>query len=471
MPRLAILFNTLERIMNELKQHYEKIQSKALKDFLTFLSFQSISTDPQYKQQVCACADWLTQEIKKIGFLVEQWSTNGHPVLFATNLEAGPDKPTLLIYNHYDVQPVDPESEWDTPPFEPSQRHGEIYARGAQDNKGQCFYVLQALKYFADKKIKLPINIKWIIEGEEESGSTGLSHLLEEKKRQEQLKADYLVIVDMGIPNLQSPAITLGVRGLVTMEVRVQGSKGDMHSGSHGGIVYNPLHALVEILSKLRTPDGKVNIPGFYSDVQEMSAEDKQHVSFDFNVEEYENMFHTKATGGEKGYSPHERAWIRPTLEINGINGGYGGAGFKTVLPGSAIAKVSCRLVPNQDPNKIGMLVANQIKKLAPEGVKVDVHLYPGMGLACRAKPDSKVAKAFSKAYEELFQKPCKNIYDGGSIPIAAKLAKASGSELILMGFGLPDDQIHAPNEHFGIDRLEKGFCVMVRAIELLGKK
>ncbi len=456
--------------METLQEYYTKHKQQALQDYFKFLSFESVSTDPKYKSQVLACADWLADYLKQIGFDIELWPTSGHPVIFGSNLKAGPDKPTLLIYNHYDVQPVDPLNEWTTPPFQPAIRDGEVYARGAEDNKGQCFYVTQALKALVERYKTLPINIKLCIEGEEECGSTGLSGILKDKKRQEQLKADYLAIVDMGLQNPQTPALTLGVRGLVTMEVQVQGSKGDLHSGSHGGIVYNPLHALVEMLSKLRDDQGKVTIPGFYDDVKPLDAMHRSKISLSFDPQKYEEMFGAKPLGGEKEFTPLDRAWNRPTLEINGISGGYGGAGFKTVIPAKALAKISCRLVPNQDPQKIGKLVADYLKQLAPKGVAVEVEVYPGRGKAIRANPSSAVVTAFAKAYEELFQKPCEYIFEGGSIPVVTELAEASQSEVILLGFGLPDDQIHAPNEHFGVDRLEKGFYVMYRAIELLAK-
>lgn len=453
-----------------LQQVFETKKEQALRDYFKFLSFQSVSTDPSYKPQVLACADWLAEQIKKLDFQVEKWETEGYPVIFASSMQAGPDQPTLLIYNHYDVQPVDPEGEWRTPPFQPTIRNGEVYARGAQDNKGQCFYVLLALQALLEKYKTFPINIKWCIEGEEECGSASLSHLLKDPKRRAQLKSDYLAIVDMGLPDKNTPAVTLGVRGIVTMEVRVQGSKGDLHSGTYGGVVYNPLHALVEILAQLRTPEGKVAVPGFYNDVEPLTPADKGRLALEFDAEEFERVFKALPLGGEKNYSPLERASVRPTLEINGIAGGYGGPGFKTVLPAKALAKVSCRLVPHQDPDKIGQLVKEHILKIAPPGVQVEVEIYPGVGKACRANPSSKVVEAFSKSYEELFQKPCKNIFSGGSIPVATALAEACGGELILLGFGLGDDQIHAPDEHFGIDRLQKGFAVIFRAIELLKK-
>jgi acetylornithine deacetylase/succinyl-diaminopimelate desuccinylase-like protein len=404
-----------------------------------------------------------------MGLKVEKWPTKGHPVIFASSQPILPDQPTLLIYNHYDVQPVDPLNEWDSPPFEPTVRQGEVYARGAEDNKGQCFYVLQALKALLHKHGSFPINIKLCIEGEEECGSEGLADILQDKKRQAQLKADYLVIVDMGLRDKNTPAVTLGVRGIVTMGLHLKGSHIDLHSGSHGGIAYNPLHALVEMLSKLRDSNGKITIPGFYDDVVEIDEKNRSLIALDFDTKEYETMFGALPEGGEKKYTPWERAWNRPTLEINGISGGYSGQGFKTVIPAKASAKISCRLVPNQDPKKIGKLVAEYLKKLAPKGMEVEVEVYGG-GKAIRANPTSKVVVAFAKAYEELFKKPCEYIYSGGSIPIVTNLAEASQSEVILMGFGLPDDQIHAPNEHFGVDRLEKGCEVIFRAIELLKK-
>lgn len=457
-------------VMRSLRDLYSKQQQEALEDYLTFLRFQSVSTDPHYKGQVLACADWLSGYLKNLGFHVERWETSGHPTLFASHLEAGPDQPTLLLYNHYDVQPVDPLDEWVSPPFEPTIRDGQVYARGAEDNKGQCFYVLQALKLLLKRDQRFPINIKLCIEGEEECGSVGLSKLLQQRKRCEQLKADYLAIVDMGMHEAQSPAVTLGVRGLVAMEVHVQGSKGDLHSGSHGGIVFNPLHALVEMLARLRDSNGKITVPGFYDDIVPMNAEEKAAIDLEFDASRYEMMFGAQATGGEKGFPPFERAWLRPTIEINGIVGGYGGPGFKTVIPAKALAKVSCRLVPNQDPQKVGKLVARFLEESAPKGVKVSVNILEGRGRAIRANPSSPLVEAFAQAYEELFQKPCKRIQDGGSIPIVTNLAEACGGEVILMGFGLPDDQIHAPNEHFGIDRIEKGCLVIARTIELLKK-
>ncbi len=455
--------------LSAMRDWIDQHRSQWLEDYYTFLKFPSVSSEPEHRQSVLDCAEWLMDYLKKLGFEVEQWTSNGHPVIFASYLKAGPDKPTLLIYNHYDVQPADPVNEWFSPPFEPTLREGQIYARGAQDNKGQCFYVLQALKLLIEQTGSLPINIKLCIEGEEEIGSASLSQLLPQKK--DQLKADYLAIVDLGLRKPNIPALTLGIRGIVTMDVEVQGSKTDLHSGSHGGIAFNPIHALAKLIASFRNDKGHVTIPDFYKDVLEMSIEERSNVSFQFDISEYQQQTGAFPTGGEVDYSVLERAWIRPALEINGIYGGYTGSGFKTVIPAKAYAKISCRLVPNQDPQETAELIAAYLKDNAPSGVQVSVHIHPGQGKAVRISPNVAVVKAFAKAFEEVFDAPCEFIFEGASIPIVPELAQACGGETILLGLGLTTDQIHAPNEHFGVDRLEKGMLAMARAIELLTPK
>lgn len=445
---------------------FKEKEAEAIRDFFTFLSFPSISTDAAYAGDVLNCANWLADYLRKIRFEVELWPTSGHPTLFASYTKAGPNKPTLLIYHHYDVQPVDPLEAWVSPPFDPTTRDGQIFARGAQDNKGQCFYTIQALKMLLERDGSLPINIKLCIEGEEECGSAGLSGILQQ--RASQLKADYLAIVDLGIPAPTQPAVTLGIRGLITMDVDVEGSYSDLHSGSHGGLVKNPIQGLIELLSKVKDGSGKVMIPGFYDDVQPLEEREKQHIDFTFDPKQYHETFGATPSGGEQAFSPLERVWTRPTFEINGISGGYTGSGFKTVIPAKANAKVSCRLVPNQDPKKIGKLVTDYLEKNAPAGIKVKVTLHRGGGKAVRANPSTKIVQTFSRAYEEVFNKPCSFIFEGGSIPIVTELAIVSGAEVVLVGLGLADDHVHAPNEHFGWDRIEQGVRIMARAIELL---
>lgn len=453
--------------LENLKAIYHKNSASSLPEFLQFLSIQSVSAEAEYKPEIERCAHWLKEAIEKIGLSCEIWPTNGHPVVFAEWNKAGADKPTLLIYNHYDVQPVAPLEEWLSPPFEPAIRDGNVYARGAQDNKGQCFYVLEALKLLFEKNGSLPLNIKLCIEGEEECGSGSLSEILEARK--EQLKADYLAIVDLDIKGPSQPTLTLGIRGIATMDVEVVGSDVDLHSGQHGGIAYNPIHALVETLAKLRDANGKVTVPGFYDEVTELSSEDREQLSLSFDSTEYKSSYGANPGGGEKDLSPLERNWLRPTIEINGIYGGYSGSGFKTVIPAKAGAKVSCRLVGDQEPQVIAKRVATFIQENAPESILLKVKVHEGGGKAVNAQASSTVAKAFSQAFEEVFAKPCEFVYSGGSIPIVTELALASGGQTVLVGVGLATDRIHAPNEHFGIDRLEKGALVMARAIELLG--
>lgn len=453
--------------LNSWKELYQKNEKAAMKDYFTFLSFPSVSSEPKFEKDVLNCVKWLKEYIEQIGLKTELWPTSGYPVLFASYF-AGEDKPTLLIYNHYDVQPYDPLELWNTPPFEPKVKDDEVYARGAQDNKGQCFYVLQALKTLLERDGTLPLNIKLCIEGEEECGSAGLESILEAKK--DALKADYLAIVDLGIPDKNTPAITLGIRGIIALDVEVQGSNVDLHSGSHGGLVFNPIHGLVNLLNKLRDENGKIAIPSFYDDIEEMNGEDKAKIDFSFDAKAYSQEFGAEATGGEKNFTPAERNGIRPTIEINGIFGGYTGDGFKTVIPAKASAKISCRLVPGQEPEKIGKLVKAFLEQNAPPGVKVSVNLHHGGGPSARSNPSSKVVQAFAKAFEEVFQKPCKFILSGASIPVVTKLAEVSGAETVLLGLGLPTDRIHAPNEHFGLKRIEHGTYIMGLGMELLAK-
>lgn len=449
-----------------LKALYEKEKQSNLNDYFTFLRFKSIATDLAYKEEVLQCADWLSNYLKQCGLTVEKWETGRPaPTIFAQDLRAGPDKETLLIYCHYDVQPVDPLNEWTTPPFEPTQREGQIFARGASDNKGQCFYTIIALKTLLKTRDRLPVNIKFLIEGEEESGSVGLSQIIESKK--ESLKADYLVIVDSGIEDMQTPAITLGARGLVCFQICLQEADYDLHSGQAGGIAFNPNRALAEMLSKLHDAEGKVTVPGFYDAVIPIPPHEKKAISFDFDQESFHNMFGFHPTGMEKGLSANEAAWIRPTLEINGMWGGYTGAGFKTVIPAKAHAKISCRLVPNQDPEIITKQVKDFLRTLAPASMKLEIETLPGNGKGFRTDPQSRIVRLMSESYTQVFEKPCKNILIGGSIPISVQLCEAAQAEIVLVGLGLPDDHIHAPNEHFGLDRLEKGFLTICRAIEL----
>jgi acetylornithine deacetylase/succinyl-diaminopimelate desuccinylase-like protein len=452
--------------LEHFKKWMEKHRAEIREDYFQFLRFPSISTDPAYKKDVLHCAEWLRGYMaSKTGMKAEKIETEGYPLVYAEDLSAGPDAPTLLIYGHYDVQPVDPLELWISDPFTPTERNGLVYARGAVDDKGQIFYAVAALRCWKELGRELPINLKFCIEGEEESSSVGLAKSL--PKLKEKLRSDYLLIVDCGQLDKHTPALSLGCRGMLAMEVTVTGSNSDLHSGMHGGLAYNPNRALAELLAKLWDPKGHVQVKGFYDDVLDTTPEDLKKFAFRFDPKEYGKEFGIHALGGERDRTPLEANCLRPTIEINGMFGGYTGAGVKTVIPAHAKAKLTCRLVPNQDPHRIGQQVADFFKKNVTPGMKIEIEIHEGEP-AFRGSPHSKLAKAVSLASTEVCNKQCENILSGGSIPIIAKIIEATGSEVVGMGYGLPEDNIHAPNESFDMGRFEKGFLTVARTLELL---
>lgn len=446
----------------QLKKWYRDNQERTMKDFFTFLSFPSISTDPTHEKDSRKCAQWLSEYLTNNGLETEIWETPGLPVVFASHLKAGPNRPTVLIYHHYDVQPVDPLELWHSDPFVPVVRKNQVYARGAVDNKGQCFFSLTALKAIFEMAQSLDINIKVFIEGEEESGGRGTALAIQQKK--DLLKADHLLVIDFDIPAPKVPGITLGMRGLVAVDIECVNSSIDLHSGMHGGIALNPNRALASILAQIWDANGKVAIPHFYDDVQTLSKEHLCFVDMSFDKGQYEQSFGVKAYSNEEGYSVRESNWLRPTVEVNGMWGGYMGAGFKTVIPSKAHAKISCRLVPDQDPEKIAQALSAFFKAKAPEGIKISVDLHSGAP-AYRTSFDSPIVKTAALAYEEIFGKSCRYMLCGGSVPIVVDLAAATGADVAMIGMGLADDDIHAPNEHFGLDRLELGYLTVARII------
>ncbi|MBI3236399.1 MAG: dipeptidase [Chlamydiales bacterium] len=453
--------------MDVFKKWYADHEKKIIEDFFTFLSFPSISTDPLHAKDVRKCADWLKGYLTDIGLDVQIWETTGHPIVFATHLKAGPNRPTVLIYHHYDVQPVDPLELWKSDPFKPEVRDGQVYARGAVDNKGQCFYSLTALKALFELADSLHLNIKILIEGEEESGGKGTYGAIYEKK--ELLQADHLLVVDFGIPSLHVPAVTLGSRGIIALEVVCQNSSIDLHSGEHGGIALNPNRALVDLLSQIWDRDGKVAIPHFYEGIETLSPEHLDLLDLSFDKVQYEKDFGVKAYSSEKGFSERQANWLRPTVEINGIWGGYTGKGFKTVIPSSSHAKISCRLVPKQNPEKIVQRFTAFLKEKVAKGIDLQVHIH-SQAAAYRSGFDSSIVKTAALVYEEVFGMNCRYILCGGSVPIVGDLAEISGADVAMIGVGLADDAIHAPNEHFGLDRLKVGFLIMAGTLSRLGK-
>jgi acetylornithine deacetylase/succinyl-diaminopimelate desuccinylase-like protein len=436
-----------------------------LNDFFTFLSFPSISTDLTYEQHSRRAAHWLCDFMNQIGLEATLWETPGLPVVFGTHQKAGKDRPTLLIYHHYDVQPVDPLDLWKSDPFKPVVKENRVFARGAADNKGQCFYSLTALKAFLELAKEANFNIKVFIEGEEESGGRGTSAILQQKEAE--LKADYLLVIDFDMPNVTTPAITLGMRGLVGLNIECKNSSTDLHSGAHGGIALNPNSALASLLARMWDEKGRVRIPHFYDDVKPLSKELLSRIDMSFDQEQYMKSFGVKAFCPEEGYSIKESNWLRPILEINGMWGGYTGAGFKTVIPAKAYAKISCRLVPDQDPEKIAKLITQYLEIQAPPGIEIKTELHHG-ALSYRSAFDSFIVKTAALAYEEVFGKPCKYLFCGASVPIVVDLARASSAEVAMIGVGLADDDIHAPNEHFGLDRFELGYLTIGRILSRL---
>lgn len=449
-----------------LKQWFASHAHELKRDYFTFLRFKSISTDHKYAKEVRACAEWLRSYIAKhCEMSAELIETPGYPLIYANDLRAGSEAPTLLAYGHYDVQPVDPLELWESDPFEPTERNGRIYARGAVDDKGQIFYAIAAVRAWKELGKELPINLKFCIEGEEESGSSGLSQAL--PKLKEPLKADSLLVIDFDQFDETTPAITLGCRGLLSCELILTGSNTDLHSGIHGGLAYNPNRALVELLAKVWDAKGRVQIKGFYDDVLELSEKEKNLFESHLDEKSYSKEFGIDAIGGEKGFTFAEKKGLRPTFEINGMSGGYTGQGIKTVIPAKAIAKISCRLVPNQDPKKIAPNLIDFFKKNVKNGIHIEVKNVNGEE-AFRGSADANLTKAVVAAGSEVMGKECKRMLSGGSIPILASMAKLLNVDVVGMGQGLPKDNIHAPNEHFDFKRFENGFLTFARTLELL---
>ncbi|MEX0961500.1 MAG: dipeptidase [Simkaniaceae bacterium] len=436
---------------------FEKNEKSIQDDYFSFLRFESISSEPKHKQDVLKCSLWLKDYLVKIGLNVEVFEGGGHPVLFAS-YDAGPDAKTLLIYHHYDVQPVDPLELWDSKPFEPEMRGNDVFARGAADNKGQCFYTVTALRALLEQGKKLKWNIRLLIEGEEEVGSPSLPTLLEQNK--EKLKADQLLIVDVDLPAKNVPGVTLGARGIVTFDVTCRGSNADLHSGNHGGLALNPNKALVNMLSALWSETGSIAIPHFYDSLETLEKEELKHYFLDFDEEEYQKKFGVRSLDMEHGISPIVSNWLRPSLEINGIWGGYTGEGFKTVIPAEAHAKLSCRLPPNLVPEEVSQQICDFLQKKSPTGMDVEVVCHGGFG-GFRTSPDQEFVGVVAEAFESVFHADCRYILTGGSIPIAIKIAEICNVSPILIGTGLMSDNIHSPNEHFGWDRFKQGFLVM----------
>jgi acetylornithine deacetylase/succinyl-diaminopimelate desuccinylase-like protein len=446
--------------MNNIKSYINQHKDRFISELVEILKIPSISADSAFSQDVINTSDVVKNYLEKAGCdHVEICETPGYPIVYGEK-KIDPKLPTVLVYGHYDVQPPDPMNLWNSPPFEPiikkTELHpeGAIFARGASDDKGQMFMHIKALEYMTSNK-NLPCNVKFMIEGEEEVGSESLSWFV--KQHQEKLANDVILISDTGMISNTQPSITTGLRGLSYVEVEVTGPNRDLHSGLYGGAVANPINVLTKMIASLHDEDNHITIPGFYDEVENLSAEERVEMAkAPFSLDAYKTALDIDAVYGEKGYTTNERNSIRPTLDVNGIWGGYTGEGAKTVIASKAYAKISMRLVPHQDWQEITELFKSHFVSIAPKGVTVKVTPHHG-GQGYVTPTDNIGYKAAAKAYQDTFGKSPIPQRSGGSIPIVALFEQELKSKTILMGFGLDSDAIHSPNEHFGIFNYLKG--------------
>lgn len=441
----------MEDIINFIKDN----QQSYIQELKEFLRIPSISAIPENKDDVNRAAKFVEEKLRMAGLnKVEIFTTEGHPLVYGEWLGA-PGKPTVLIYGHYDVQPADPVELWTSPPFEPEIRDGKIWARGATDDKGQMFIHIKRVEAFFKLKGSLPVNVKFIIEGEEEIGSENLESFI--NSHTDLLKCDAVLISDTSLFERGVPTLTYALRGISFMEVEVIGPDKDLHSGSFGGAVGNPVNILAQMIAKLQDKNGHITIPGFYDDVKKVSPVERQNFKkLHFSEKKFAKEIGVKELQGEKGYTTLERIWIRPTLDCNGIIGGYTGKGAKTVLPSVATAKISMRLVPDQKPAKTAKQFTDYIKKLAPKSVKVTVRNLHG-ALPSITPLNSTAAQAASRAMERAFGKKTVYMREGGSIPIVTVFANKLKAPVVLMGMGLDSENLHSPNEHYDLNHFQLG--------------
>jgi acetylornithine deacetylase/succinyl-diaminopimelate desuccinylase-like protein len=454
--------------MTQLETYIGENENRFLEDLKGWLRIPSISTLPEHSDDIQQAAAYAADQLRHIGFdRVEIISTRGHPLVYGEWLKA-PGKPTLLIYGHYDVQPVDPLNLWASPPFEPTIRGDNLYCRGACDDKGQTMLVFKALESLMTVNGTLPVNVKVLIEGEEEAGGESVEHYVE--THPEHLKCDAAFICDTHMPSRDIPALISGLRGIVYTEVEVRGAKHDLHSGSYGGVAPNPLHALALIIAGLKDAEGHIHIPGLYDKLRKPTAEERAFWNEDplhINESLLEEMGVSQFSG-EAEYPPLERIWARPTLEVHGIVGGFIGEGAKTVIPAIGKAKISLRLPADLKSKEVFPLFEQRVKELAPAGVEVTVrHIHDGEGVLI--SPDSPPMRAAAAALKETFGREPVFIREGGSIPIAALFYEILNVPVVLMGFGLPDDNLHSPNEKYSLSQFFKGIRTVASFLQKLG--
>lgn len=440
-----------------------------LEELKDFIRIPSISTDPAYKAEVLRASEFLIGKLREAGLTAERIETAGHPLVYAEWMGA-PGKPTVLFYGHYDVQPADPLELWRNPPFEPTVEGDKLVARGATDDKGQSYAHVKAVAAMLAERGTLPVNVKFLVEGEEEAGGEAIDRYVREDGGK-RLACDTVMISDSSLYAPGQPSLIYGLKGLSYMEIKVTGPNRDLHSGTYGGAVSNPLNALSQIIAKLRDETtGKILIPGFYDDVRQVETwEREEFARLPFDEAAYSNELGVDALFGEEGYSTRERTWLRPTCDVNGIFGGYMGKGAKTVLPSWGGAKVSMRLVPDQDPKKIAKLFTDYVQSIAPKGVKVEVEYLHGADPVV-VEVQGPIVDAAMDAMEEVWGARPVRIREGGSIPIVSTFAQVLDVPVLLLGFGLNDDGLHSPNEKFNISHFYNGIRSVARLLDRLGE-
>jgi len=452
--------------MKAVSRYIAQNRRRSLNELKTLIRFPSVSTQPEHKRDVLACADWLAGHFRRLGLGAKLHPTKGNPIVVArTRSRSG--LPTVLIYGHYDVQSPEPFELWRTPPFEPAVRGGKLFGRGASDNKGQFFAHVKAVESYLKTGTPLPVNVVFLVEGEEEVGSACLSTFVREHARQ--LRADYVIVSDTGMFAKGVPTIAYGTRGIAALEVRVDGPARDLHSGVFGGSVANPALVLAKLLAACVDRDGRITVPGFYDDVQPLKPwERREFARLKFDDKTYARFLGVPALSGEKGYTTLERRWARPTFEINGIFGGYQGSGGKTIVPAWAGAKITCRLVPNQKPETIARLVAQHLRRLCPKTVRLTItgqHHSPTF----LGSPEGHGARAAARALEKAFGRKPVFVREGGSLPILADFKRHLRGEIILVGLGLPDDNWHSPNEKMDLNNFYRGIAMSAELLRELG--
>ncbi len=443
----------MQAVLDYLKQN----QTRFVAELCELLRFPSVSAQPQHKKNLLACAEWLVSHCHRIGLDAKICHTDGHPIVLAKTprVKSKTRKPHYMVYGHYDVQPPEPLDLWHTPPFEPRIAGRSLFARGGTDNKGQHFAHLKAVEAYLKTGTPLPCDLTFVIEGEEEVGSANLAKFL--KTHRAELKCDAVVVSDTGMPSPKHPALTYGLRGIIAFEITLRGPSRDLHSGIFGGAVDNPAMALSQLLGKLRDKNGRIAIPGFYDDVKPLTAyERKQFARLPITDSELQKLTGVKKLFGERGFTPTEQRSARPTFEINGLTSGYQGAGNKTIVPAWASAKITCRLVPNQNPARIRKAVCDHLKKICPPSVRLEIEAGHGAE-AYLVSPISAQAQAALRALREAFGHEPVLMREGGSIPIVNDFKKVLGADTLLLGLGLPEDNAHSPNEKFDLDCFENG--------------